>query len=210
MGKVDLLTVGANTVDIVDYKTGEPDPGHEEQLRIYALLWARDDVVNPDHLPVASLRAVYRSGSTSIAAPSPAEGDALAAAIEARIAAADSAVASDNLVAILGDHCRWCPVKGLCGDYWAAAPTPRGLADGAWFDYEGVVGPAHGVRSRWMLDSPSGTRELLLRTSASSPPLELGTRVRIVGLRREIDSEIDASVIAQLPATAEVFLLDGH
>src|SRR5574337_1295867 len=47
VGYADAIRLEPDVCEIVDYKTGAPSPTHEAQLRAYALLWARDTVVNP-------------------------------------------------------------------------------------------------------------------------------------------------------------------
>ncbi|MGH9908148.1 MAG: PD-(D/E)XK nuclease family protein [Pyrinomonadaceae bacterium] len=46
-GFVDILTLLESNCEIVDFKTGDPTPEHEDQVRVYSLLWARDSELNP-------------------------------------------------------------------------------------------------------------------------------------------------------------------
>jgi ATP-dependent exoDNAse (exonuclease V) beta subunit len=50
LGRADLLTLTGDSAELVDYKTGAPDTSHAEQLRIYALVWYRDQALNPSAL----------------------------------------------------------------------------------------------------------------------------------------------------------------
>ena len=202
MGRIDLLTIGENGASIVDYKTGVPDPGHLEQVNLYALLWSLDRVVNADHLPATDLTVAYPSHDVRLAAEDLDDLDDLEASVRARIAAADALAGGVPPVARpAAEVCAYCPVKGLCAKYWATAlPDPDGLADGTWFDFEGVVGPANGVRSRWLLGL-TGAKQLLLRTSPSAPTLVEGDTVRLVGIRREVDPETAATVAVMISAT---------
>ncbi|MDR2379903.1 MAG: PD-(D/E)XK nuclease family protein [Bifidobacteriaceae bacterium] len=85
-GRIDLLSVDSESVRITDFKTGAEDPSHHDQLRLYALLWDADAVVNPDGLAVTTLGAAYPSYSVAVAVPDTNEladlGDAVAARIE--------------------------------------------------------------------------------------------------------------------------------
>jgi hypothetical protein len=80
------------------------------------------------------------------------------------------------------------------------------VKNGDWFDYEGIVGPANGVRSLWMLSTASGQKELLLRTTSMSKPLETRSRVRLLGLRRDADPEVSATA-AVMTSSSEVFVV---
>ncbi|GAB1693463.1 PD-(D/E)XK nuclease family protein [Krasilnikovia sp. M28-CT-15] len=202
MGRIDLLTVAESGASIVDYKTGVPDPGHLEQVNLYALLWSLDRVVNPDHVPIAELTVAYPNHDVRLAADDIDDLAGLEMSVRVRIDAADKLARGVPPVARPAPEvCAYCPVKGLCATYWATAlPDPAGLADGTWFDFEGVVGPANGVRSRWLL-GPTGAKQLLLRTSPSAPALVEGDTVRLVGIRREVDPETAATVAVMVSAT---------
>jgi hypothetical protein len=208
MGRVDLLAVGDGNADIVDYKTGAEDPGHFDQLRLYALLWDLDRVVNPTGVPATELTAAYQSHDVTVAAPTAVELRELEEAVRVRIAAADALFATDSPPARPSvEQCGMCQVRSLCDAYWASvAPDPSTVKNGDWFDYEGIVGPANGVRSLWMLNIASGQQELLLRTTSTAKPLEIGSRVRLLGLRRDADLEVPATT-AVMTASSEVFVV---
>jgi hypothetical protein len=208
MGRIDLLSVGDEHADILDYKTGAEDAGHLDQLRMYALLWDLDRVVNPTGVPAAELTAAYPSHDVTLAAPTSGELRDLEEAVKLRIAAADALFETDSSPARPSvDQCAMCHVRGLCDAYWASVvPDASTVRDGVWFDYEGIVGPPNGVRSRWMLNIASGQRELLLRTTPTSKPLEIGSRVRLLGLRRDADPEVPATT-AVMTASSEVFIV---
>lgn len=208
MGRVDLLAVGDAHAEIIDYKTGAEDSGHLDQLRLYALLWNLDRVVNPTGVPAAELTAAYQSHDVTVAAPTAGELLDLEEAVRARIAAADALVANDSPPAYpSAELCGMCPVRNLCDAYWASvAPDPSAVKNGDWFDYEGIVGPANGIRSLWMLNSASGQKELLLRTTSTSKTTETGSRVRLLGLRIDADPEVTATT-AVMTASSEVFVV---
>lgn len=208
MGRVDLLTVSDGAASIVDYKTGVPDPGHVEQVNLYALLWGLDRVVNPEQVPVGQLTIAYPSHDMRIAPEDRADPKALEFSTRLRIATADGRAEEVPPEARPAPEvCVYCPVKGLCDTYWSAAvPNPTSVADGQWFDHEGVVGPPNGVRSRWMLAPDSGQNQLLLRTPPSAPQLAEGDAVRLLGIRLEDDPET-AATVAVMSTSTEVLIL---
>jgi hypothetical protein len=210
MGRIDLLSIAEDRVDIIDYKTGTEDPSHLDQLRLYALLWDLDRIVNPSRRFVSELTAAYPSRNVTIPGLSESTLRELESSLEQRIASADAEVQVSVPRAISNDkHCSMCQVRQLCDVYWSQmAPDPVNLADGTWFDYQGVVGPQNGSRSWWMLDEDNGQKQLLLRTTANTPPLVKGSRIRVLGVRLDDDPEIDATA-AVMTAWSEVFILNA-
>jgi hypothetical protein len=205
MGRVDLLAVSATDAAIVDYKTGAEAPAHAEQLRLYALLWDLDRVVNPARLPVRELTAAYRTHDVSVPAPDSVGLRELEADLRHRIQVADEACQRSDLAPSPdSEYCGHCPVRALCDDYWSTlGADPAAVADGEWSDLDAVVGPQNGVRSWWLQHPVTGARRVLLRTSPSAPPVAEGTRIRVLGLRRHVDPEVDAPV-ALLSVNSEV------
>jgi hypothetical protein len=207
LGRIDLLTLREDGARITDFKTGTEDPSHEEQLLTYALLWARDQVVNPRHLPCSDLRASYPNREKVFPVPDDTTLDQLESNLATRIQEADEAVKSAAPEANLGDHCRLCGVRPLCAEYWVhCSMEPLDTADGEWFDLEGKVARQHGAKS-WILE-PSGREDpVLIRTSSTSETLPLGRAVRLLGVRRVIDpGEPDALIVA-MGISTETFLL---
>lgn len=125
-----------------------------------------------------------------------------------RVADAEEHVAVTEPAATPGEQCMYCAVRSLCDVYWQQeTPDLASLRDGKWFDYEGRVGPRNGVKSWWMLDD-SGQKELLVRTPPTRP-LTSGQLLRIIGLRREDDPDVDRPV-ATLTTNSELFLVAGN
>ena len=204
-GRVDLITVAAERADIVDYKTGAEDPGHRDQLRFYAMLWDQDAVANQDRTPVGILTVSYPTTEVTIPTPDAEELAALTTRTGERVAEADSEVLAEVPVATLGEQCIHCSVRSLCDAYWdEAAPDPADLDDGTWFDYEGVVRAQNGVKSWWMQSMRDG-QKMLVRTP-SGRPLSPGQRLRILGVQREDDPEVDAPVVT-LTTNSELFVV---
>ncbi len=61
-GRADLVTIDSESCVITDFKTGESSADHELQLKIYALLWSRDEVLNPGALLASRLVLAYSHG----------------------------------------------------------------------------------------------------------------------------------------------------
>lgn len=207
-GRIDLLTVAGDEVDIVDYKTGAHSEGHADQLRLYALLWGTDAKSNPAGLGVASLTAAYPGHDVKVEVPSAVELENLTAGLRTMIAAADSEITSAAPAARPSrENCHYCAVRHLCADYWTSvAPELAEVEQGDFFDYEGVVGEQNGQRSWWLLGD-TGQPELLLRTTTPIPAFVIGDRVRLLGLRRDAEPETTWP-IGSLTVATEVFLLE--
>lgn len=207
-GRVDLVTVTAERADIVDYKTGAENPSHLDQLRFYAMLWDQDAIANQDRTPTGTLTASYPARDVTIPAPDVEDLAALIIRTGERVTKADSEVLAEVPRATLGEQCIYCSVRGLCDTYWdEATPDPADLGDGTWFDYEGVVKAQNGVRSWWMQRRRDG-QKMLVRTPQGRP-LSSGLRLRILGIRREDEPDVDTPV-ATLTANSELFVVAGE
>lgn len=208
-GRIDLLSVEVGGSRITDFKTGAEVPAHHDQLRLYALLWDADGIVNPDGLPVIELIAAYADHEVAVAVPSANDLVGLRADVAARIEVAEAAVTADPPVANVGDHCGQCGVRGLCNAYWATGATPTaGVSDGTWYDLAGTVVREHGVKSFVLREGRSGS-DVLVRTPTPAFTLPLGTDIRIVGARRVVDFDDEESLIAAVTSTSEVLELTG-
>jgi hypothetical protein len=208
-GRVDLLIIAGDQVDIIDYKTGAESDGHADQLRLYALLWGADGKSNPKGLGVGSLTAAYRDHDSNVDVPSAAELDNLAAGLGSKIVSANSEITSGSPSAKPSPGtCHYCTVRHLCADYWkTVAPKLADVEPGNFFDYEGVVGEQNGQRSWWLVGNTGGP-ELLLRTTTPTPSFAIGDRVRFLGLRRDADPEVTWP-IGSLTVATEVFLVES-
>lgn len=206
LGRIDLLTIAGESVDIADYKTGVEAPGHHEQLRLYALLWDADRQSNPARLATASLTAAYRDRDVDVPVPSSEDLDALRVSLSAQIERADAELRLGVPTPLPSPaNCEWCAVRHLCAAYWEGVTRElTAIGDGEWFDYEGRIGKQNGQRSWWVVDPETGIDQLLLRTTSSTPPFAPGDHVRLLGLRYELDPEAHTPV-ALLTASSEVF-----
>lgn len=207
-GRADLVTVAESTCEITDYKTGTPDPHHADQVRMYALLWNRDDELNPRSLPVRRLILSYPSHDLDVEPPTSAELDSLATATVKQIHIAEMALQERPPPAYPDPAiCGLCGVRQLCNDYWTCLePTPVSRlieTETDWFDFEGTVTKQNGARS-WLVTAASDNAALLLRTSSESVPFKVGDRLRLLNLHREDDPE-SALPIGILTHVSEVF-----
>lgn len=208
IGRIDLLTIGGDSVDIVDYKTGAESPEHTDQMRLYAVLWDSDRFANPERLAVSGLTLAYPGREVPIELPSTDEIRALADALTAEVEEADMELRSDAPRSLPSrENCKWCPVRQLCAAYWqVVAPDISDVAVGELFDYEGIVSEQHGQRS-WRLRSPQAANIELLLRAATNPHLATGDRVRILSVRRDPDTELAVPRVS-LVAASELFKAD--
>jgi hypothetical protein len=126
VGWADVMRLDADVCEILDYKTGEPDAAHLDQLRTYALLWARDTAINPHSRKATRLAVMY--GHQTVEEPGP--DDRTLVVIEQklfeRVARAATALASHPARAVVSPtNCSFCEVKHLCADYWQPASQAK-------------------------------------------------------------------------------------
>ncbi len=203
-GRVDLVSVDSGGASITDFKTGAEDPSHHDQLRLYALLWREDGEVNPDGLAVTALVAAYPSHDVEVDVPSATELAELREEVVASTDHADSALLEELPLAVVGEHCASCNVRGLCDAYWEhGAPKASDVPDGGWYDLHGTVVREHGVKS-WVFREAGSGRELLVRTPNSSFTLPTGEDVRILGAKRTIDPDEEETLIASVTSVSEI------
>lgn len=205
-GRIDLLTVDAEGARIVDFKTGDQDAAHAEQVRIYALLWNLDHEANPSHQPVSELCVAYSSHDVVVTAPDDTELRNLVNATAERIVAADAAVRIDPEARPSMDNCQFCAVRHLCETYWSAlVPTPHAVKVGEWLDLDGVVSAPNGSRS-WFVRPTSGDTDVLLRTPSESTAIKVGRHIRVLRVRR--DEEPDSGmVVTVMTPQSDLFVL---
>jgi hypothetical protein len=85
---------------------------------------------------------------------------------------------------------------------------PSATMPGTWFDFEGIVGAQNGAKSWWMLYPSNSEPALLLRTTSAQVSLAEGQKLRLVGIRLDADSEVEA-VVASLATSSELFAVSG-
>lgn len=119
VGIADVITLVDGKCEIRDFKTGEPSRDHVTQMRIYALLWARDPELNPDALPADRLVISYDRNEVLVEPATAGELDEFETEIKHRTGAARKALQSCPPEARPNaNNCRFCPVRHLCEEYW--------------------------------------------------------------------------------------------
>lgn len=113
-GKIDLVELVEDTVQVVDFKTGKQKDEHELQLQMYAVLWWRRTGVRPSRLAVQYLnqRREFTVGETELLAAE--------AHLDASIAEARRLLADKPAEARPGKDCRYCAARARCGAGWRA------------------------------------------------------------------------------------------
>ena len=133
VGVVDLLVVGPECIELVEYKSGASAEWHSLQLQLYALLWWRDARRNPDGRTATSLTLSYPSGDQVTPGPTGPELENLECELERRRVAALEATQRRTPVASLDEeHCLSCDVRHLCDVYWDALLARREDAVGGF------------------------------------------------------------------------------
>lgn len=209
-GRIDLVTFDDESVTITDYKSGQEDASHDDQVRLYALLWDLDRQSNPECRSATRLVVSYPARDRTVTAPDPGELRALEATTKARIDQANAeVVAADPRAVPSPDVCPFCQVRQFCQDYWERiAPDPATVSPRDWFDLEGTVLRQNGIKS-WVVESTRRTdAQVLVRTPSPSETLPIGRTVRLLDVRRVSDPDEPDKVIAALGSTSETFLLD--
>ena len=127
-GVADLLSISEDDCAITDFKTGERSERHELQVRIYALLWARDNELNPSGRRATRLVLSYSHGEHDVTRLSDVqEENTLADELRARTVAVREALRSPEPKAnVSEENCRTCEVRHLCNEYWSAI-RPKGV-----------------------------------------------------------------------------------
>lgn len=204
-GRADLITVADASCAIVDYKTGAPDEHHAEQLRMYALLWARDAELNPRGLPVAALTLSYATHDEAVDPPAPSEMDALAQELAARITAVEDELRLCPPPARpTAPMCRLCSVRHLCEDYWSSAagsaPIPSDFVD-----QQGTIVSQNGPRS-WLIEVQPRRERILLRTPTEDPGFNVGDHIRLLDVVRAYDEDTSDAAIT-ITQASEIFHL---
>ena len=106
---------------ICDFKTGDPDPTHAEQLRLYAVLvWAAFGV-QPGGLEIHYVRTDER---VRVEVPSVSELSALQEELRREITSANETIRAGSAPPNPSEeHCRWCPVRQFCDAFWNDSVT---------------------------------------------------------------------------------------
>lgn len=203
-GRIDLLVIDDGAVTIIDFKTGEEVASHDDQLRIYALLWDLDVTINPDHRPVTKLEIAYPSHTRSVDPLDQIGLRNLQVSVADRIAAADAfTTAAQPTAAPSPQVCQYCKVKHMCDAYWTSIPpTVSTVTTDEWFDFEGRVLKPQGTRS-WYFEPSDKSAQVLVRTVDTNVAFPVGDKVRLLGVRRTIDPDQEDRLVISMVSTSE-------
>ena len=214
VGIADVIRLTGNECEIIDYKSGEESRSHEEQLRLYALLWARDHRLNPFGRLADHLTLIYPDGVREVQPPTRHDLDQMEMELRDRVREARSGLEEAPPAArVTPENCRFCDVKHLCADYWTEAgqqcvqeATPPSIRSLQVLVLE-QRSPSFGIGTI-DLDAylEAGSRVLLNHTPP--PPLNAGGRARLMDVRVDRDAE-GTAVVQSLPFS-EVYIVDGR
>ena len=213
VGYADAIKLGPEQCEIIDFKTGSEDPSHHEQVRIYALLWARDSVVNPHARLATHLTLVYPGMLRAVDVPDAAALDLLESDLAARAEGVLRELATTPPPAFVSaETCRFCDVKHLCADYWEDSSRPLLAAGdpGTQRAVEIQILQQKAVRS-WRVAVvhdpwiPQGTEALLV--GIAHPAFLPSARLRLIDCRVADQAGDDPLLIQRVPTT-EIFVLD--
>ena len=198
-GRIDLLAVHPDHVDIIDFKTGKHSRRHTRQLQLYGLLWLLDDATNPNGLPVGSLTLAYVTERVTVTVPD--DWDALRMELRNEIAAADDLVHQRPPPASPSAECWHCPVRQMCDEYWQSAFVDRD--PGAIVtDAEIRILSRNGSTS-WRGVLEVDNTDVLLRANHDAD-LQPGNSVRILDLLASKSEDSDGLILT-LTQGSEVF-----
>ena len=204
-GRIDLLVVNDTEISITDFKTGLENDDHDDQVRLYALLWYLDAQVNPDRRMATKLRVAYPAKERAVAAPDDVELQSLQDASAARVRAADAITLQiPPLANPTEENCRYCSVKHLCDAYWSALPPAvTDISTDQWFDFEGRILRQNGSKSWFAETLAEPPAEVLVRTVETDLAFQVGRRVRLLGVRRSQDPDDPDRLVISMVGTSE-------
>lgn len=206
-GVVDLLAVHDDGVDIVDFKTGTAQPHHEDQLRLYGLLWAADSARNPSGIPVRTLRLSYVGEDVVMRPCSEAEAATAGTRQQARAMEADRHLSEvpPRAIPTLAS-CTFCSVKQLCPEFWSQGALPDDRRPVRFVDATMRIKERLGERTwsvvlQHLVPGPSAP-VAVLRNVPSGAAYRAGDDVTVLGGLLRAD---DTEAAIGLTATSEIF-----
>ena len=198
-GRIDLLAVHPDHVDIIDFKTGKHSKRHTRQLQLYGLLWVLDEEANPNRLPVRSLTLAYVTERVTVTVPD--DWEALRMELRNEIAAADDLVRQRPPPASPSAECWHCPVRQMCDEYWQSAfvnKDPGVIVIDAEIRILSRNGP-----TSWRGALGVDDTDVLLRTNHDAD-FQPGNSVRILDLLASKSEDFDGLILT-LTQGSEVF-----
>jgi len=194
-GKFDLLIITADACEITDFKTGTPDPNHQFQMEVYALLWSLDRELNPDARSVTKLTLAYSDKDIDVPTLSPDKLEEFQTQVRQRGDAARLACVTNPPKALPGiDNCPYCTVRHLCTEYWTPIVQNEigASANSSFVDIELELTKQHGATSWDAIVVCSGFAEtgrtILVRSASAEVTFRAGQRLRLLGVNLATDN----------------------
>ena len=215
-GFIDLLTVTKESCEIRDFKTGIAKEVDELQLRVYALLWARDRSINPSSRLATRLVLSYADRNAEVQPLAVQSLDELEEELRNRTAKAFGRLKDNPPEAVPNiENCSYCSVRHLCNDYWKwhnREVLNLEIPESQIVDCEIILTTRHGTSS-WdglvMKEAGSSPIPVLLRIQNDRFDLEAGQRIRALNVQLNTKSEEDDNlpIVALVMSTTEIFLV---
>lgn len=216
LGRVDLINLSSDACEIIDFKTGSEQQTHVTQLQTYALLWYRDELLNPTGRLPTRLALVYPTRDIDVALPGIPE----LAQFEAdlRLRGEDSRRAIERRppeARPSAETCSMCSVRQLCDEYWQYIGNGQVGSAGeepTLGDVEVVVRARRGPKS-WdvSITSSGGPGDITarLRTHEESDDLIVGRTLRLLAVLIQRDPESHL-VLLTMTSFSEMFRIIGR
>lgn len=206
-GWADLLMCDEPRDHIIDFKTGQASESHEDQLRLYAALWLKDER-NVYRRPVA-MKAIYGEFEQDFGEMVESEATDVLSEWRSRIESAQQILEGTVARAVPAKElCSLCPVKVVCDPYWESLVPNESARTLEFVDLEGTIVESLGTRS-WQIDLLRAPNELMaqiVHSDSSRNGLAVGDRVRILGASMRLgDEEVEPSL--WLGRNAEMFVI---
>lgn len=206
-GRADHVESG----EIIDFKTGENNPTHVDQLLFYAALYFAATKRRPEKLTL-----VYTRTGTEIAAPVPgvSELESLLSSVRMRAESAERSVAANDLRARPErTKCRFCHVRAACDEYWShrqswqsADPTDSNdLTDYEKTPLARFESATFGIYIRDILNSRPVT--IYLPGEKIARNANLADAIRVLSVRRTVDADCLRLALTEL---SEIYLLGSE
>lgn len=212
--RLDLLTLTTEECGITEYKTGAASDAHSFQLKVYALLWYRDPVLNPSARMVTKLFIAYKTGDVPVGSPDVNELAVLEKAIVERSIVSRGAIAQIPPPASPHpDKCFRCHVRQLCTTYWSGAVqeqlTSPSDFERSFGDIDIAIQRTHGPTS-WIAKVYGGLPRLvgqsvLLRSRVDGSVFAPDTRWRLLDVHFRFPDVFEEMPTITIGTLSEVF-----
>ena len=119
-GRGDIIIRTGEEIHFIDIKSGQVSDTHEDQIRLYGLMWLRDSERNPSQKPVTALTLQY--GVRRVPVDPPESWAGYGEEVRNRVAGLSEAIKTAPPPARpTRDRCRYCDVRAVC-DAFKASP----------------------------------------------------------------------------------------